>query len=71
MYNTTTPIHNIHSTIVCSCPQCEQERNAVTGLLPRFDRPTPTEGIIAEIVTAINAETGEKVTYYWPIPRKY
>jgi hypothetical protein len=69
MLNSTTPIHSIYTSMVCPCEQCQQARNAQTAILPHLDKPTPTNAFIAEIVTAINAETGERVTYYWPIRR--
>jgi hypothetical protein len=71
MFKPNTPLHSVYTSMTCPCAQCQQERNAQTAILPRLRQPAPNEGIIAEIVTAINSETGEKVTYYWPIRRKY
>jgi hypothetical protein len=67
----TTPLHSIYTNTTCPCEQCQQGRNAQTAILPRFDRPAPTSLNIVEIFTAIDAETGGRVTYYWPIQRQY
>ena len=71
MFNEYTHLHNVYTTMTCPCAQCQNERNAQTAFLPRLDKPAPREIMITEIVTAINAETGARVTYHWPVLRRY
>lgn len=71
MFDTTTPFHEIYTSMACSCAQCQQTRNAPTTILPRLDKLASASVVITEIFTAINAETGARVTYHWPIRRKY
>ena len=69
MFNTTTPIHNAYTSMTCECAQCQQARNAPTAILSHPDKPTQAKVTITEIFTAINAETGARVTYHWSVQR--
>jgi len=71
MFNATTPIYSVYSSMVCQCAQCQQARNAPTAILPRLDNPVPINAFMAEMVIAIDSETGRKRVYYWPIQREY
>lgn len=71
MSNQNTPLHSIYTSMTCPCEQCQQARNAPTALLPHLDKPASTPVVIVEIFTAIDAETGAKITYRWPIRRDH
>lgn len=66
-----TRIYSDHNSMTCSCAQCQHARNASTAILPRLAQSAPVDVRITEIFTPIDAETGARVTYYWPVQRKY
>ena len=70
MLNRITPIHNAYTSMTCPCAQCQQARNASTAMLPRINKPVPKVAL-TEIITftAIDAETGARVTYNWSVQR--
>jgi hypothetical protein len=66
-----TRIYNNHHSMICPCMQCQQARNAQTVLLPHRNNLVPVQAFVAEMVVAIDAETGRKRVYFWPIVRQY
>ena len=67
MFNRTTEPLRVHANMTCSCAQCQLDRSAQTAMFPRLTQPRSTEGMLFEIVTAIDSETGKETIYYWPI----
>ena len=70
MFNQNTPLHNVYTSMTCTCAQCQQERNASTVILPHLTKLIP-KVTITEVITftAIDAETGARVTYNWSVQR--
>lgn len=63
MFNLHTPFYGIHSSMTCTCLQCQHERNAQTAQLENLTR---IDGRW-KVTQSINSETGERRTYYWPL----
>ncbi len=65
MFNLHTPFYSNHSSSICTCLQCQHERNAQTAQLENLTR---IDGRW-KVTHSINSETGERRTYYWPLAR--
>ena len=67
MFNLNTPFYGNHSSSICTCLQCQHERNAQTAQLENITRIDGTW----KVTHSINSETRERRTYYYPLAQIY
>ncbi len=69
--NTTTPPYRRHSNIWCNCAGCKHFDYGDTMQLPRQTETAQQSRhivyVFVEVLNVIDAETGERTTYYRPI----